>query len=363
MPSVAITNRGCMLLKPKTIEIQDIGVPQIGPDEVLVQCISTGICGSDVHNYTNGGIGTDLVKAPLCLGHETAGLVAQVGSNVKDFVLGQKVAIEPGIPCRLCAHCKHGRTNLCYNLKHASLPPTHGSLCQYYATHQSHLVPIPEGISWEEAGSIQPLAVAVQLARRAHFTAGQTVAVFGCGPLGLLVMAVARAFGVSKILAFDISGKRVKFAKDYIADFTAVSPPLSDGQDLTSWSISLKQEMLAAAGIDPKGVDVVVEASGAEPCMHAGIEILHTGGTYVQAGLGKPITSFPTLKITSKELTVVGTVRYTGDCFETAIGMMASGAVDLKPLITKTYPLTKSIEAFEAVREGSEIKVVVMNQE
>ncbi|WVQ78502.1 hypothetical protein IAT38_000588 [Cryptococcus sp. DSM 104549] len=359
----ASTNRGCMLLKPKVIEIQDMGMPSVGPEDVLVECISTGICGSDVHNYTNGGIGTDLVKAPLCLGHETSGVISQVGENVKDFVVGQKVAIEPGIPCRLCSHCKNGRTNLCYNLKHCSLPPTHGSLCQYYATHSSHIVPIPEGISWEEAGSIQPLAVAVNLARRAGFTAGQTLAISGCGPLGLLVMAVAKAYGVSKILAFDISESRVKFAKEYIADFAAVSPKMKEGQDITAWSMEMKKDMLAAAGVSPAGVDVVVEASGAEACMHAGIEMVHSGGTYVQAGLGKPITTFPTLKITSKELTVVGSVRYTGDCFETAIDMMARGAVNLKPLITKTYPLTKSEEAFEAVRAGVEIKVVVMNQE
>jgi len=225
------------------------------------------------------------------------------------------------------------------------------------------LVPIPAGISWEEAGSIQPLAVAIQLARRAGFTAGQTLAVFGCGPLGLLVMAVAKAYGVAKIIAFDISESRVKFAKGYVADFTAVSPRLKEGQDLTSWSVEMKQTMLAAAGIDAKGVDVVVEASGAEPCMHAGIEMLHTGGTYVQAGLGKPVTTFPTLKITSKELTVVGSVRYTGNCFETAIGLISRGAVDLKPLVTKVYPLTKSEEAFKAVQAGVEIKVVVMNQD
>jgi D-xylulose reductase len=148
--------------------------------------------------YRHGGIGKAVVTQPMVLGHESAGVVYQLGSEVRGLKIGQKVAIEPGRPvsvgclssyarqcntqplvgqCKSCSNCKTGRTNLCYNLRHCCVPPDHGSLSQFYATTPEFLVPIPEGISWEEAGCIQPLAVAIQLAKRANFTVGQTLAV------------------------------------------------------------------------------------------------------------------------------------------------------------------------------------------
>ncbi|KAJ7598516.1 GroES-like protein [Mycena floridula] len=357
------TNYACTLLKPMTIEIRDIPMPLVGPDDVLVQVYSTGICGSDLHNYTHGGVGKNLITEPLVIGHESAGIIVQVGEAVTRIAVGERVAIEPTMFCHTCHNCKAGKTNICRNVRQASMSPTQGTLAQYYACPSEYIVKLPDSISWEIAGCIQPLAVAVQLAKRAGFAEGKSIAVFGCGPLGCLVMAVAQAYGASKILAFDILPKRVGFAKNHWADYATVSLKMLEGESYEDWAQRFKLDALEAAGLDTWGVDIAVEASGVEPCMHAGMTFLHPGGTYVQAGLGHSVTTFPTLQIVAKELDLVGTVRYTAGCFQAAIDLLSSGKVDLKSMVTAVFPLAKSVEALEAVRKGDALKVVIMNQE
>ncbi|KAF9036043.1 GroES-like protein [Hymenopellis radicata] len=356
------SNKACVLLSANTVDIREMPLSAVGKDDVMIKVESTGICGSDLHNYSHGGVGTPITE-PLILGHESAGTIVEVGSAVTGFALGDRVAIEPTMYCRKCHNCKTGKTNVCRSFRQASLAPTQGTLAQYYVCDADFAIKIPDAITWQEAGCIQPLAVAVQLAKRAKFAAGQTIAVFGCGPLGCLVMATARAYGVSKILAFDISKKRVDFAKKLWADYAVVSPKAAEGQDYAGWAEQFKADALNAAGVDSWGVDVAIEASGAEPCMHAAMTFTRSGGTYVQAGLGRAVNSFPTFQIVAKELDVVGSVRYTSGCFKVAIDMMAQGKIDLKPMITAVFPLSRSKEALEAVRKGEDLKVVIMNQQ
>jgi len=177
-----------------------------------------------------------------------------------------------------------------------------------------------------------------------------------------MVMAVAQAFGISKILAFDIIPGRVEFAKGFGADYASIVPAKPEGVTYYEWAEDWKISALADAGVDSWGVDVVVEASGAEAAMHACMSFVHIGGTYVQAGLGQAVTPFPTFSIVAKEIDVIGTVRYTAGCYQTAIHLMNKKKVDLRPMITAVFPLTKSVEALEAVRKGNDLKVVIMNQ-
>ncbi|THV05383.1 GroES-like protein [Dendrothele bispora CBS 962.96] len=357
------TNYACVLTAPGTVEVQDLSVPSVGPEDVLVKVEATGICGSDLHLYNHFGIGKFRITKPSVLGHESAGTIVKIGEKVKDRAVGDRVCIEPTMFCRKCFNCKAGRPNICREVRQAGLAPTTGTLSQYYVCESDFTVKIPDSLPWLEAGCIQPLAISVQIAKRAKFTPGQTLAVFGCGPLGALVMATAKAYGLSKILAFDISQKRVEFATQHWAHYGAISPAKQESQDYESWADEFKTKTMKEAGIESWGVDVVVEASGAEPCMHAGIGFLRPGGTYVAAGLGRAINSFPTVQIVGKELDVVGSVRYTAGCFQTAIDLASSGKVDLKPLVTASFPLSKSAEALEAVRKGEDLKVVIMNQE
>lgn len=173
MPVKAVSNRSCVWIAKRTLEVQDRPLPAaLKADEVLVQVISTGICGSDCHNWES-----DKIKKPLILGHESAGIIAEVGSDVRDRSVGQRVAIEPGFACMKCEFCLRGNPNICANLKYCGLEPTDGTLCQYFSCGAHMTVPLPDAVTWEEAGCIQPLAIGVQLGRRANLRSHQTVAV------------------------------------------------------------------------------------------------------------------------------------------------------------------------------------------
>ncbi|KAI0470085.1 xylitol dehydrogenase [Xylariaceae sp. FL0804] len=354
---MAQSNRACVWVGPRRVEVQQRAVEPVGDSDVLVKVISTGICGSDCHNWESASVSKQLV-----LGHESSGVIEQVGAGVRDRAVGQRVAVEPGFACMECEFCVRGNPNVCANLKYCGLDPTDGTLCQYVTVKASMTVPIPENVSWEEAGSIQPLAIAVQFGRRAALNYNQTLAIFGCGPLGLLFLAVAKAYGVRKVVVFDIEQSRVDFAVKYGADVGIVPP--KKGEEVES--LAFAQDYAAEVVREHKlgnGFDVTVDASGAEVCSQMAICMLKNGGTCVQAGLGKPLTSVPLFLLTAKELNIKGIVRYTPGCFADAIDLLSRKKVDLKPLITSTYPLTRCAEAFEAQHARKDIKIVIMNQE
>jgi D-xylulose reductase len=372
------SNRAVVWTAKRTLAIEERPVTAPGAGEVLVKIISTGICGSDCHNWESSTISKQLV-----LGHESAGIIEQVGEGVVDRTVGERVAVEPGFACNECEFCLRGNPNTCANLRYCGLDPTDGTLCQYVTCRTSMTVSIPESVSWEEAGAIQPLSIAIQLSRRAGFNVRQTLAIFGCGPLGLLIVAVAKACGVRRIVCFDIDQSRVDFACSYGADVGIVTTAMTAAQkeDPFTFAQEYAKEIISKHDIG-HGFDVTVEASGAEICAQMAICMLKAGGTCIQAGLGKPLTAVPLFLLTAKELNIkgtynsftlsfrvltvfamIGTVRYTPGCFADAISLLARGKVDLKPLITSTYPLTKSSEAFEAQHARKDIKIVIMNQE
>ncbi|KAK6084683.1 d-xylulose reductase a [Seiridium cupressi] len=351
------SNRACVWVGPRKLEVQERPIQPLGDNDVLVKVISTGICGSDCHNWESASVSKQLV-----LGHESSGIIEKVGPAVKDRTVGQRVAVEPGFACMECEFCIRGNPNICANLKYCGLDPTDGTLCQYATVRASMTVPIPENVSWEEAGAIQPLAIAVQLGRRAGLNSHQTLAIFGCGPLGLLILAVAKAYGVRKVIMFDVEQSRVDFAIKYGADVGIVSPKKEEGIEALAFAQDYAKQVIPEHELG-SGLDVAVEASGAEVCTQMAVCMLKNGGTCIQAGLGKPLSSVPLFLLTAKELNIKGTVRYTPGCFADAIDLLSRKKVDLKPLITSTYPLTKCSEAFEAQHARKDIKIVIMNQE
>ncbi|PVH74794.1 xylitol dehydrogenase [Cadophora sp. DSE1049] len=349
-------NRSVVWVAPEKLEVQHRDVPELKDDDVLVEVIATGICGSDAHVWASNP-----AKPPPVLGHESAGRILKVGSKVTDRQVGQRVAVEPGFPCMKCEFCVVGKPNVCANLAYCG-HTQNGTLQRFVVCPASVTVPIPENVSWKSAGSIQPLAIAVQLGRRANMRAHQTVAVFGCGPLGLLIMGVARAYGVKKIIAFDVEQSRVDFAVKYGADVGILSPMNTSGTEPLEFASSFVKEVVAKHKLG-SGVDLTIEASGAEACVQMGVHITKPGGMLIQAGLGKPLMAVPLSLLTAKELTMKGTVRYTPGCFADAIDLLARGAVDLESLVTSTYPLTRINDAFVAQKARKDIKIVVMNQE
>merc|ERR1712062_311878 len=206
-------NLTAILYKTDDIRLEQQDIVEPAPDQVLLKMDSVGICGSDVHYWTHGAIGDFIVKAPMVLGHEAAGVVAKLGSNVTNLKVGDRVAIEPGVPCGGCSYSKSGAYNLCINMKFCATPPVHGNLARYYAHSANFCFKLPDNVSLEEGALMEPLAVGVHACQRAGVALGKTVLICGAGPIGLVNLLTARAMGASEVIVTDISENRLEMAK------------------------------------------------------------------------------------------------------------------------------------------------------
>lgn len=286
----------------------------------------------------------------MVLGHESSGVISAVGSSVRTLKEGDRVAMEPGIPCRRCEPCKAGKYNLCENMQFAATPPNDGTLAKYYVLPEDFCYKVPESISLQEAAVMEPLGVAVHIVRQAAVSPGQSVVVFGAGPVGLLCCATARAFGAAKVIAVDIQAGRLNFAKQYAATATfepAKTTPAENAQRLVDEN-----------DIAP-GADAVIEASGAEPSVHTGIHALRAGGTYVQGGMGRSELTFPIMAACTKELNIRGSFRYGSGDYKLAVGLVASGKINVKDLITGTVDFHNAEQAFKEVKVGKGVKTLI----
>ncbi|KAL5365675.1 putative D-xylulose reductase A [Aspergillus floccosus] len=333
------------------VKFEDRPIPELkDPHGVIVNVRFTGICGSDVHYWEHGSIGQFVVKDPMVLGHESSGVITKVGSAVTTLKVGDRVAMEPGIPCRRCEPCKAGKYNLCYEMAFAATPPYDGTLAKYYALPEDFCYKLPEQITLQEGALMEPLGVAVHIVRQAAVTPGQSVVVFGAGPVGLLCCAVARAFGASKVVAVDIQKPRLEFAKNYAA--TAIFEPGKVAAQENAARLVAENDLGA-------GADVAIDASGAEPSVHTGIHVLRTGGTYVQGGMGRSEMNFPIMAACTKELNVKGSFRYGSGDYKLAVELVASGRVNVKELITGVVKFEEAEQAFKEVKAGKGIKTLI----
>ncbi|KAI6130421.1 xylitol dehydrogenase [Pisolithus croceorrhizus] len=355
-------NLSFVLKKVNTVTFEQRPIPDIGPHEVLVEVKKTGICGSDVHYLLHGRIGDFVLEngKDMVLGHESSGVIAKVGSLVSHLKPGDRVSIEPGATCRTCAACKEGRYELCPNVRFAAAPPVDGTLGRYYAVPSDLAYPLPSGLSLEDGAMIEPLSVAVHaVAKLGNFRTSQSIAIFGCGPVGLLCMAVAKAFGASRVIAIDIVPHRLEFAKSYAATDTFMPPLLEQGETNVEFSKRAAALMKAELGIaeqGAQGIDLVVDASGAETSIQTGIRIVKTGGTYVeQVGLGQTDVTIDMSTVVCKQLTVKGSFRYGPGDYPLAISLVARGRVDLRPLVSHRFSFQDAHLAFETARNGKGI--------
>lgn len=217
----------------------------------------------------------------MVLGHESAGVVSAIGDSVTTLKVGDRVALEPGVPCRRCPYCKAGAYNLCVAMAFAATPPFDGTLCRTYKLPADFCYKLPEKMSLKEGALIEPLSVAVHISKQAGIKPGDSVVVFGAGPVGLLCLAVAKAFGATKIVTVDINADRVKFAMGYAAT-ASFQPQKGESPEETG------KRMVKELGFEEMGgADVAIDASGAEVCIQTAIHVLRTGGSYVQGGMGK----------------------------------------------------------------------------
>ncbi|KAF2470958.1 GroES-like protein [Lindgomyces ingoldianus] len=344
-------NPSFVLQAPRSVIYEDRPIPKLkSPYDVIVKPRWTGICGSDVHYWVEGRIGHFVVESPMVLGHESAGVISTVGDKVQSLKVGDRVAMEPGVPCRRCVRCKEGKYNLCADMAFAATPPFDGTLARYYSLPEDYCYKLPDDMSLEEGALIEPTSVAVHITRQASVKPGDSVVVFGAGPVGLLCCAVAKAYGATKVVTVDINEERLQFALKYAA--TAAFRSRKESPDESA------KRLIQECDLGP-GADVIIDASGAEVCIQTAIHALRMGGTYVQGGMGKPDINFPIMAMCTKELNVKGSFRYGSGDYQTAVDMVSTGRVSVKELITDKVKFDEAENAFRDVKAGKGIKILI----
>jgi L-idonate 5-dehydrogenase len=326
------------------LRLEQQAAPPLEPGQALIRVRRAGICGSDVHYYEHGYIGSFVPKRPFTLGHEFAGEVVDVGAEVEAVSPGQAVAIDPSMPCGACELCRLGRYNLCYNMKFpgsASCDPhIDGGFAEYVVMPAANCLAMSEGLSFAEAAMIEPLSVAMHGVMQAGTVAGRSVLITGGGAIGQLVLRVARAFGARHITVMDLDPFAREFALESGAD--EVLNPDEPG-------------MFDQAG----PFEIVIEAAGATAALSSAIRLARRGGTIVQVGTLPAEVPIPANLIMARELAVVGSFRFA-HVFPTAMQMAASKRIDVRPLISATYAFADLPEAMErAVAKQQVIKVQV----
>ena len=352
-----------MLQSLQKVSFEDRAVPKLrdAENDVRVHIEQTGICGSDVHYWQRGRIGDFILTSPIVLGHESSGTIVEVGTKVRNVKVGDRVAIEPGVPCRRCDYCRSGSYNLCADTVFAATPPHDGTLQKYYTVASDYVYPIPAHMSSEEGALVEPVAVAVQICKVAELKAGQKIVVFGCGPIGVLCQAVAKAAGAAKVIGVDISESRAQFARDFAADEVYINKPrLAQGQDPMEAARAVGERIVADFGLR-EGADVVLECTGAEPCIQAGVFAARKGGMFVQAGMGKENVVFPITAACIRALTLKGSIRYSTGCYSEAVRLIAEGKIQPSKLITHRFEFGDAEKAFEVVKQAQEntLKVII----
>jgi D-xylulose reductase len=308
-----------------------------------------------VHYWQHGRIAHFVVEKPMVLGHESSGIIKEVGPGVKDLKVGDRVAMEPGQPCRHCVRCKDGKYNLCPDMAFAATPPYDGTLCRYYKIPSDFCYKLPDSMSLEEGAVVEPLAVGVHITKQANIRPGQTLVVFGAGPVGLLCMGVAKAYGADKIVAVDINEERLAFAKEYAA--THLFRTSRDETPEQGAERLIKECDLGT------GSDAAIDATGAEPCIQMAHYVLRTGGTYVQGGMGKPDINYPIMAMCTKELTTKGSFRYSSGDYADAVSLVAHKRISVKELISKTVAFKDAAAAFEDTKNAKGIKILIKGPE
>ena len=297
-----------------------------------------GVCGSGVHCYTHGAIGKFVVNAPMVLGHEASGAVLELGSNVKNFKVGDRVCMEPGVANMNSRATKLGLYNLDHDLTTCATPPDHGCLTPEVVHPAAFTYKLPDRVSFAEGAMVEPFAVGMQAATRALIKPGDVALVTGCGPIGIMIALAALAGGCSKVLISDASAPKLKIASHY----AGIIPVNINEQKLAD---------VVKAQTDDWGVDVLFEASGSARVYTTMFDMVQPGGAVVIVGIPVDLVDFNVAAAVVSELRIETVFRYA-NVYDRAIELIASGKVDLKPLNSETFAFDDSIKAFERAAQG-----------
>jgi L-iditol 2-dehydrogenase len=325
------------------IEIADKPIPELlKSDEVLVRMKSVGVCGSDIHYYRSGNIGSQVVQFPFTLGHEGAGVIEKTGNAVKTLKPGDRVAIDPAMPCYNCDQCKTGRYHTCRNLKFLGSPgQSEGCLSEFIVIPSSSCFPIPENMTLDQAALSEPLAIALYAVRSAGPLAGKSIAILGAGPIGISVMLSAIAHGVGKVYMTDKIDERLALASEMGAQWTG-NAEKSD----------IVREILRE---EPHQIDLVFECCGQQEAADQAVQLLKPGGRLMIIGIPSfKRWSFDVDNLRRKQISIQNVRRQNGVVGET-IKMISDGRLNADRMQTHNFSLDDASKAFELVagyREG-----------
>jgi L-idonate 5-dehydrogenase len=334
--------RAVVIHAEKDLRVDDVATAEPGPQQVRVRIEAGGICGSDLHYYLHGGFGTIRVREPLILGHEIAGRVESVGAEVTRVKVGDRVAVNPSRACGHCRYCQMGLQQHCTDMlfygSAMRFPHVQGGFREMLVIEERQAVKVADHVTAAQAAFAEPLAVCLHAAKRAGPLLGKRVLVTGSGPIGILAIVAAKAAGAAEIVATDVVDGPLP---------TALKMGASSAINVMAQPDRLKAEYGAEKG----AFDVMFEASGNQHALTGAFDVLRSGGTIVQIGVGGNFT-LPMNVVVAKEFDLRGSFRFHEE-FDWAVAMIGSKTIDLSPLLTATIPVERTVEAFDLAADKS----------
>lgn len=319
----------------RQMQMMDVPEPEIKNEkDVKIKMSVVGICGSDIHYYTWGAIGSQVVKYPFTIGHEGAGIVVDTGSMVTAVKKGDVVAIEPAMPCFECDQCKAGRPNTCRNLKFLGCPgQAEGCLSEYIVMPEESCFLLPPTLTPDHGSLSEPMAIGLYAIKKSGDVKGLNIGILGYGPIGMSVMLAAKASGVKNIHVTDKIPQRLSHAVREGAVYTG-NPQLHD----------IVKEILVR---EPFGLDIIYECCGQQEAVDQAFDLLKPGGKLIVIG----IPEFTSWKIdvdkTRRKEYSIQFIRRQIDCVNPALSLMEKGMINVSPMVTHRFPFSKTMEAFD----------------
>ncbi|MCL5071930.1 MAG: alcohol dehydrogenase catalytic domain-containing protein [Actinobacteria bacterium] len=333
------------LIGPEHIELENIKrlIPKKG--EVLIEVRAAGICGSDVHAYHGNH---PFIKFPMVLGHEFSGKVIELGEGSAGVKKGDRVALFPSVTCGHCYNCKNKKSHICANLRVIGCVGFDGGFAEYTTVPVNNIIPISDSMSYKEAALIEPLSVAVHTVKRSGLTQGDRVVIFGSGPIGLFVLAVAKTYGAGEIIMTDLYDNRLKMAKEFGADHIVNT----SRHDL----IRYIQERF-----NPDYIDLIFDCVCNKETMNQAIEIARKGTKIMIVGLPSAEVSTKLHLVQDHELELIGNLMYSKDDFLEARNLIETKKIQIIPLITHSFKLKEIAHAFEVAdkNKAETLKVII----
>ncbi|HET9012506.1 MAG TPA: galactitol-1-phosphate 5-dehydrogenase [Gemmatimonadaceae bacterium] len=341
--------KALLLSEYRKLSVVDMPVPDVGAGEALVRVRACGICGSDIHGY-DGSTGRRI--PPLVMGHEAAGVIERVGAGVRGFVAGDRVSFDSTVSCGACDFCRRGRINLCDNRTVLGVScgdyRRHGAFAEYVAVPARILYKLPDGLPFERAALLEAVSVAVHGVNRRVPAPEETAVVVGSGMIGVLIVQVLRAKGVTNVVAVDVDPRKLALARRMGATHTI---------DAAQCDVPAAVRELTGG----RGADVSFEVVGNSQALLSAIRSLRKGGATVLVGNLSPRVEMPLQEVVSRELDVLGSCASSGEIPE-SIDLLARGAVDVEPIISLKAPLDAGPALFERLYRGDATLMKVILQ-